>query len=56
MLKFKNDRFALSSKCAIYGSKKSRMMKKQELKRLLSNFGIRIPQNKIPLLVTFCFN
>ena len=38
------------SKCAICGSKKSKFIKKQEAKRLLSNLGIRIPLSKIPLL------
>ena len=31
------------SKCAICGSKKSRFIKNQEAKGLLSNFGVRIP-------------
>ena len=32
------------------GSKKSKFIKKQETKGLLSNLGIRRPLNKIPLL------
>ena len=38
------------SKCAIWGSKKSKFIKKLEAKRLLNNLGIRTPLSKIPLL------
>ena len=38
------------SKCAIYGSKKSRFIKDQEAKGLLSTLGIRTPVSKEPLL------
>ena len=38
------------SKCAIYDSNKSKFIKEQQAKGLLSNLGIRIPLNKIPLL------
>ena len=38
------------SKCAICGSKKSRFIKKQEAKRLLSNLGLKTPLSKIPVL------
>ena len=38
------------SKCAICGSKKSKFIKKQEAKVLLSNLGIRTSLSKIPLL------
>ena len=38
------------SKCAICGSKKSRFIKNQEAKGLLSNLGLKTPLNKIPLL------
>ena len=37
------------SKCAIGGSKKSRFIKNQEAKRLLSNLGARTPLGKIPI-------
>ena len=50
MMKTKNGRFMLSSKCAICGNKKSKFMKEQEAERLLSNSGIRTPLSKIPLL------
>ena len=38
------------SKCAIFNNKKSRLIKEQEAKGLLSNLGIRTPLSKIPLL------
>ena len=39
------------SKCAIYGSKKPRFIKKkQETSGILSNLGLKIPLNKIPFL------
>ena len=38
------------SKCAIYGSKKSRFIKDQEGKGLLNTLGIRTPLSKEPLL------
>ena len=38
------------SKCTICGSKKSKFIKKQEAKGLLSSLGIRTPLSKIPLL------
>ena len=37
------------SKCVICGSKKSRLMKNQEAKGLLSNLGIKTPPSKLPL-------
>ena len=50
MIKTKNGRLALSSKCIVCGSKKSRFMKEQEAKGFLSNLGIKTPLNKISLL------
>ena len=50
MIKTKNGRLALPSKCVVSGSKKSRFMKEQEAKGLLSNLGIKTLLNKIPLL------
>ena len=38
------------SNCATCGSKKSKFIKKQEAKGLLSNLGIRTPLSKIPIL------
>ena len=46
----KNDRLIMQSKCNDCGNKKSRFMKEQEAKGLLSNLGIKMPLNKIPLL------
>ena len=40
----------MQSKCANCGIKKSRFMKEQETKGLLSNLGIKIPLSKSPLL------
>ena len=38
------------SKSAMCGSKKSRFIKNQEGKGLLSNLGLRTPLSKVPLL------
>ena len=45
-----NGKAMLLSKCAKCGSKKSRFIKNQGAKGLLSNLGIRTPLNKVPLL------
>ena len=45
----------LSSKCAVCGSKKSRFVKGQEARGLLSNLGIKTPLNKVPLLGDILF-
>ena len=50
IFKAKNNRLIMQSKCAVCGIKKSRFVKKQEAKRLLSSLGIKTPLNKIPLL------
>ena len=50
MIKTKNGKLALSSKCVAGGSKKSRFIKQQDAKVLLSNLGIKTPLSKIPLL------
>ena len=36
--------------CATCGSKKSRFIKKQEAKGLLTNLGLKTPSIKIPIL------
>ena len=41
--------------CAICGSKKSKFIKQQEEKGLLSNLGLRTPLNKIPVLEDILF-
>ena len=43
------------SKCAICGSKKSRFIKHQEAKGLLSKLGIKTPLRKIPILGDILF-
>ena len=45
-----NGRVMILSKCGICGSKKSRFIKNQEAKGLLSNLGVRTPLSKIPIL------
>ena len=50
-----NGKSIILSKCAICGSKKSRFIKNQEAKGLLSNLGIRAPLNKVPILVISYF-
>ena len=48
--KTSNGRTMLLSKCVICGSKKSRFIKNQEAKGLLSNLGIRTPLSKVSQL------
>ena len=50
MVRAKNNRLIMQSKCSVCGIKKSRFVKKQEAKVLLSNLGIKAPLSKIPLL------
>ena len=45
-----NNRTMVLSKCAICGSKKSRFIKNQEAKGLLSNLDIKAPLTKVPIL------
>ena len=45
-----NGRVMILSKCAICGCKKSRFIKHQETKGLLSKLGIKTPLSKIPIL------
>ena len=40
----------MQSKCGDCGIKKSRFVKEQKTKGLLSNLGIKTPLSKIPLL------
>ena len=44
-----NCKTMLSSKCAIYCSKKSRFMKEQKAKELLSSLGLKEPLSNILL-------
>ena len=48
--KTSNNRTMILSKCAKCGSKKSRFIKNQEAKGLLSNLGIRTLLSKVPIL------
>ena len=50
ILKTKNNKLIMESKCTDCGIKKSRFVKEQEAKGLLSNLGIKTPLSKIPLL------
>ena len=48
--KASNGRTMVLSKCAICGSRKSRFIKNQEAKGLLSSLGVRTPLSKVPML------
>ena len=50
IVRTKNNRLMMLSKCATCNNKKSRFIKEQEARGLLSNLGIRTPLSKIPLL------
>ena len=47
MVRAKNNRLVMQSKCSISGIKKSRFVKEQEAKGLLSNLGIKTPSSSI---------
>ena len=53
--KTSNGRTMVLSKCAMFGSKKSRFIKNQEAKGPLSNLGIRTPLSKVPILGDIVF-
>ena len=53
--KTSNGRTMILSKCARCGCKKSRFIKNQEAKGLLSNLGARTPLSKIPILGDILF-
>ena len=55
VLKTTNSKTTILSKCAICGSKKSKFIKEQQAKGLLSNLGLRTPLNKIPVLGDILF-
>ena len=50
-----NGKAIILSTCAICGSKKSKFIKQQEAKGLLSNLGLRTPLNAIPVLGDILF-
>ena len=56
MVRTKNNRLVMQSKYSVCGIKKSRFVKEQEAKGLLSNLGIKTPLSKIPLLNVFYLN
>ena len=49
MVRTKNNRLVMQSKCSVCGIKKSRFVKEQEAKGLLSNLEIKTPLSEIPL-------
>ena len=53
--KTSNGRTMVLSKCANCGSKKSRFVKNQEAKGLLSNLGVKTPLSKVPILSYILF-
>ena len=50
IIRTKNSRLVMQSKCSVCGIKKSIFIKEQEAKGLLSNLGIKTSLSKIPLL------
>ena len=50
-----NSKAIILSTCAIYSSKKSKFVKEQEAKGLLTNLGLRTPLNKISVLGDILF-
>ena len=53
--KTSNNRIMVLSKYAMCDSKKSRFIKNQEAKGLLSNLGIKTPLSKVPILGDILF-
>ena len=50
IFKTKNNRLIMQSKCPVCGIKKSRFVKEQEAKGLLSNLRVKTALSNIPLL------
>ena len=50
IVRTKNNRLVMQSKCSVCGIKKSKFVKEQEAKDLLNNLGIKTTLSKIPLL------
>ena len=50
MFRATNNRLLMQSKCSVCNNKKSRLIKEQDSKGLLSNLGTKTPMSKIPLL------
>ena len=55
VVRAKNGRIILLSKCGVCDCKKSKFIKEQEAHGLLSSLVIKTPLNKIPLLSTLLF-
>ena len=55
VLSASNGRVMILSKCAICNSKKSKFIKNQEAKGLLSKLSIKTPLSKIPILDDILF-
>ena len=47
IVKTKNNRLLMQSKCIVCKTKKERFVKEQDAKGLLSNLGIRTPLSKV---------
>ena len=56
VIKTKNGRTMILSECATYGSKKSRFIKKQEAKGILTSLGFKTEQDKIPFFGYYLFS
>ena len=55
VVRTKNGRIMLLSKCSVCNSKKSKFLKEQEPRGLISSLGIRPPLSQIPLLDPLLF-
>ena len=55
VVRTKNGRIMLLSKCLVCNSKKSKFLKEQEARGLLSNLGIRTPLSQIPFVGPILF-
>ena len=55
VVKTKNGRIMLLSKCEVCDSKKSKFVKEQEASGLLSSLGIKTPLSEIALVGSFLF-
>ena len=49
VVRTRNGKIMLLSKCKVCDSKKSKFIKEEEASKLLSSLGIKKPLNKIPL-------
>ena len=50
-----NGKTVILSKCAVFGNRKSRFIKNQEAKGLLSNLDLKTPLSKVPILGDILF-